>query len=139
MCCVVIIEEKEAIDNLDAIAETPGIDLLFIGTSDLSFSLTGDKRNVDTPPVVAAMDRVIEVGKKHGIRVGCPAGSAAQMSKFVDRGFTFFQAAPDTVFLKQGVNAFTSSLEDAGLRKQAGHATKRRKVNGAAAAPAQVC
>ena len=36
---ITIIEEARAIDRIDEIAATPGIDVLFIGTSDLSFSL----------------------------------------------------------------------------------------------------
>src|SRR5690242_21857228 len=36
---IAIIEEARAVDNIDEIAATPGIDVLFIGTSDLSFSL----------------------------------------------------------------------------------------------------
>merc|ERR1712060_1014221 len=79
ICCVVIIEESSAIDCLDDIAKTPGIDLLFIGTSDLSFSITGDKRNVDTEPVRSAMEKVVAAGRKYGIPCGCPAGGAEQM------------------------------------------------------------
>ena len=36
---IVIIEEASALDEIDAIAATPGLDGLFIGTSDLSFSM----------------------------------------------------------------------------------------------------
>ena len=46
MLCTVIIEEAAAADLVDEIAAVGGIDLLFIGTSDLSFSITGDKKNV---------------------------------------------------------------------------------------------
>merc|ERR1711908_127409 len=72
MCCI-IIEEKHAAENVDEIAQTPGIDLLFIGTSDLSFSITGDKTKVMTPPVKSAMEKVLAAGRKYGIPVGCPA------------------------------------------------------------------
>src|SRR5262245_12177103 len=34
-----IIEQKQAVDNIEAIASVPGIDVLFIGASDLSYSL----------------------------------------------------------------------------------------------------
>jgi 2-keto-3-deoxy-L-rhamnonate aldolase RhmA len=42
MCCV-IIEEGGAADDVDELAQVPGIDLLFIGTADLTFSIMGDK------------------------------------------------------------------------------------------------
>src|SRR5262245_4705146 len=43
---VVIIEQKQAIDNIEQIASVPGVDVLFIGVNDLSFSLgVGGKTN----------------------------------------------------------------------------------------------
>ena len=39
MLTVCVIEEQRALAHVDAIAATPGVDVLFIGTSDLSFSL----------------------------------------------------------------------------------------------------
>ena len=39
MMTIVVIEEAAAVENIDEIAATPGVDVLFIGTSDLSFSL----------------------------------------------------------------------------------------------------
>jgi 2-keto-3-deoxy-L-rhamnonate aldolase RhmA len=36
---IVIIEEARAVERIDEIAATPGVDVMFIGTSDLSFSL----------------------------------------------------------------------------------------------------
>jgi hypothetical protein len=36
-----VIEEASAVEQIDAIAARPGVGMLFIGTSDLSFSLAG--------------------------------------------------------------------------------------------------
>ena len=49
------IEEAAAVENIDAIADTPGIDVLFIGTSDLSFSL--GLRGRQDEPAFTASDR----------------------------------------------------------------------------------
>jgi 2-keto-3-deoxy-L-rhamnonate aldolase RhmA len=134
ICCVVMIEEKEAIDCLDDIAKTPGIDCLFIGTSDLALSFTGDKRKTLEEPVYSACDKVVAAGKKYGLPVGCPAGSPEQMKALISRGFTFFQCPPDIGFLQKGINAFTSSLTEAGI-------FKRQKSGGVATNPSggQVC
>ena len=35
---IVNIEEREAVENIEEIAATPGVDVLFVGASDLSFS-----------------------------------------------------------------------------------------------------
>ena len=39
-------------------SQVPNIDLIFIGTSDLSYSITGIKTASETPPVQAAIAKV---------------------------------------------------------------------------------
>ena len=66
-----IIEQKQAVDNIDAIASVPGIDVLFIGASDLSYSLgVGGQR--DHPLVQEALAKVLAAGKKYNVPVGYP-------------------------------------------------------------------
>ena len=48
-------EEASALDQIDAIAATPGVDALFIGTSDLSFSL--GLRGRQNEPALDSRDR----------------------------------------------------------------------------------
>ena len=52
MLIVAIIEEARALDEIEAIAATPRLDALFIGTSDLSFSL-GFRGRQDEPRLQA--------------------------------------------------------------------------------------
>jgi len=54
MCCV-IIEEGRAADDVEELAKIPGIDLLFIGTSDLTLSIMGDKSKLSDPKVQTAI------------------------------------------------------------------------------------
>ena len=66
-----IIEQKQAVDNIDAIASVPGIDVLFIGASDLSYSLgVGGQR--EHPLVQEALAKVLAAGKKYNVPVGYP-------------------------------------------------------------------
>ena len=45
-----MIETQGALDNVDAIAATPGLDGLFVGPNDLSITLrTGTRRRQDGP------------------------------------------------------------------------------------------
>jgi len=111
MLCTIIIEEGKAADIVDEIAALGGIDLIFIGTSDLSFSITGAKTNVQSEPVQEAINKVLAAGKKHGIPVGCPAGSAQAMQELIPRGFQFFQAPPEIGFLQKAVGAFAESIQ----------------------------
>ena len=82
-----------ALAHIDEIAATPGIDVLFIGTSDLSFSL-GLRGEQDHPKLDAAIAKIVAAGKKHGKILGRPGLTAAHIKKFQKQGFQFFQAPP---------------------------------------------
>ena len=63
MLIVAIIEEARALDEIEAIAATPRLDALFIGTSDLSFSL-GFRGRQDEPRLQQAIDRVKDAARR---------------------------------------------------------------------------
>src|SRR5260370_7858453 len=77
---IVIIEEARAVENVEAIAATPGIDVLFIGTSDLSYSL-GLRGNQDDPRLPEAIAKVVAAAKKHATVVRRPAATPQQAPK----------------------------------------------------------
>lgn len=107
---VTIIEQKQAIDNLDAIASVPGIDVLFIGANDLSFSLgVGGKLN--DPLVEDAVAKVLAAGKKYGIPVGYPAGAPTEINKRIAQGFRFFQASSDLGLMMSGARDLLSKIQ----------------------------
>ena len=68
---VAIIEEARALDEIEAIAATPRLDALFIGTSDLSFSL-GFRGRQDEPRLRQAIDRIKDAARRHGKALGRP-------------------------------------------------------------------
>jgi 2-keto-3-deoxy-L-rhamnonate aldolase RhmA len=98
---VAIVEEVAALDELDAIAATEGIDVVFLGTGDLSFSL-GLRGRQDDERIEAAASAVVAATKRHGKAAGRPAANATQLQRFMDQGFRFFQAATDLGLLEAG-------------------------------------
>ncbi|WP_239683994.1 aldolase/citrate lyase family protein, partial [Leucobacter musarum] len=54
---IVQIETRGAVDDLEAIAATPGADVLFVGPQDLSYAL-GVPRQFDDPGFQEVLDRV---------------------------------------------------------------------------------
>ena len=62
-------ESPEAIENLEKIAATPGIDANFVGPSDLSVSL-GIPGQITHPKEVEAIEKVVQVCQKHKIVPG---------------------------------------------------------------------
>src|SRR5215475_13058582 len=91
---IVIIEQKQAIENIEEIASVPGVDVLFIGANDLSFSL-GVGGKLTDPIVEEAVAKVLAAGKKYNIPVGYPAGTPSEINKRAAQGFRFFQASSD--------------------------------------------
>ncbi len=106
---VVQIEEASAIENIDAIAATPGIDVLFVGVSDLSFSY-GLRGKQDDPQMQRALEAVVRAAKREGKAVGRPLVSSGQYQQFVDQGFTFFQAQTELNLLAAGAEAYLKPL-----------------------------
>src|SRR5262245_45423160 len=107
---VVIIEQKLAVDNIEQIASVPGVDVLFIGVNDLSFSLgVGGKTN--DPMVEEAVSKVLAAGKKHNIPVGYPAGNPDEINKRIAQGFRFFQASSDLGMMAAGARDVLSKIQ----------------------------
>lgn len=103
------IEEAGAIDRIDEIAATPGIDVLFVGVSDLSFSY-GLRGYQDHPHMQKALQAVVRAAHREGKAAGRPLVKAAQYQQFVDEGFTFFQAQTELNLLAAGAEAYLKPL-----------------------------
>jgi len=106
---VVIIEEREAVENLEQIAATPGVDVLFVGTSDLAFSL-GLRGRHDDPEVARVLDKVVEAARRHGKFAGAPVSSANQARQFIDKGLLFLQTLTELRFMAAGARQFLEPL-----------------------------
>ena len=66
---ILMIESKTALDNIEAIAAVPGVDIIHIGTNDLSTDL-GHPGELAHPDVLAAIERVVKACKAHGKYAG---------------------------------------------------------------------
>lgn len=106
---IIIIEEARAVDRIDEIAATPGIDVLFIGTSDLSQSL-GVGGEMNHPKMIEATKKVLAAGKKYGVPVGRPVRSPADIKTALDEGYLFLQGPADIVMMQAGAKAYTDGL-----------------------------
>jgi 2-keto-3-deoxy-L-rhamnonate aldolase RhmA len=80
------IESTTGIDNADAIASVPGIDVVWLGQFDLSLSL-GVPGRFDDPTYVAAVDRLIEACRGHQKPLGQMIATPAEGAALRERGF----------------------------------------------------
>jgi 4-hydroxy-2-oxoheptanedioate aldolase len=101
-----MIETRTALDNVEAIAKTPGIDALFLGPSDLSIALSNGG-NVD--PMAADVDREIDrisaAASKAGKIMGAYCHSAERAAALAKRGVRFLAVGSDMGFLRAGAAA----------------------------------
>ena len=101
---VAVIEEVSALERADDIAATPGIDVVFVGTGDLSFSM-GLRGQQQHPRVEEAAAAVLAAARRHGKIAGRPAGPAAATQRYIDEGFLFFQGPSDLALFETGAEA----------------------------------
>jgi len=106
---VVIVEEEQAVENVEAIAETPGVDVIFVGTSDLSFSM-GYRGQSGHPRVQEALKRVAAAGKANDKFVGLPVKDSEQIKKYVDWGFQWFQTTTELGLMARGAQQLLEPL-----------------------------
>lgn len=102
---VAVIEEASAVECVDEIAATPGIDVLFVGTGDLSFSM-GLRGQQQHPRVEAAAATVLAAARRHGKIAGRPAGTHDDTARYLEQGFLFFQGPSDLALFESGAHAF---------------------------------
>jgi len=84
-----MIESVAAVDNIEAIARIDGLDVLNIGTSDLSQSM-GRPGQKDDPELIAMVERVIEVGRAAGKAVSVGGGPSSDWGRWREAGATWF-------------------------------------------------
>lgn len=113
---VAVIEEASALAHVDAIAATPGVDVVFIGTGDLSFSM-GLRGQQDHPRIDEAAANLLLAARRHGKAAGRPAGSPELAERYIDQGFLFFQAPSELALFEAGARQFLAPRGiDAGKR-----------------------
>ena len=95
--CIPMIETREAVANLDAILDVPGIAGVYIGPSDLGFSHgLVPKLDREEPEMLAIFDRVIAGCERRGLRAGIHTGGAAYAARAIGMGFRLVTIANDS-------------------------------------------
>jgi len=106
-----ILETREAIENLAEIAAVPGVDVLLFGLFDLCISMGLNPMHMPFPEIDAAIEKGLAVGREQpDVAIGIGAGTPEDLCHRLDQGFTFatygtdYQLLGDTV--RAGLEAF---------------------------------
>jgi 4-hydroxy-2-oxoheptanedioate aldolase len=106
---VIQIETVEALECLEAIAERPGVDVLFVGPSDLSYAL-GVPGQLDATVFVSALERVTALAGAAGLTAGILAADASSAERFRAMGFSFIGVSSDSTLMLRAATATVERL-----------------------------
>jgi 4-hydroxy-2-oxoheptanedioate aldolase len=100
---VIQVETQDAVDAIDDYLKIDGVDVLFLGPTDLSQSL-GHPGDLEHPDVLATLDRVADAVIGSGVTLGIYAGSVDMTKAWLDRGARYFTTSLEP-FLRDGMRA----------------------------------
>ena len=111
------IETAEAVENVEAILATPGVDGCWVGPSDLSLSLGVHPSKMDSSEAHAnALQKVLKACENTGKIPGIAARSIEDGVQRAGLGFQFITAGSDVGFIIAGANAALSTLRAANFK-----------------------
>ena len=117
---IAMIETEEAVNNLDDILSTPGLDGLYIGPADLALSYGREPRLDPTDQFV--YDKMMEIlagAKKHNIPAGLHCGTAEFALEMIEKGFLLTTIANDARMMAIGCQQELGKMKGA-VKKETG-------------------
>jgi len=111
-----MIETADAMENLEAIAATPGLDGLYVGPADLTLSLSQGRLapgfDREEPEMIAALQRIVAACRANNIRAALHCGTPDYAARAIGWGFQMVTIGGDSRFLASAAGAAV-----AGFRK----------------------
>jgi 2-keto-3-deoxy-L-rhamnonate aldolase RhmA len=113
------IESIRAVENLESILSTPGVDGIFIGRADLAGSM-GMKGKSNHPDVKRVISDIGRIARDKGMPFGLPVWSPEEFLKYAEDGATLMTLGGDINFLVERARAELKKsqelLQNHGLR-----------------------
>lgn len=110
---ICMVETRKGIEHADEIAAVPGVDVVHVGCSDLLSDL-GKPGQYGDPEVIAALEHVIAVCRRHGKFAGLGGDrDPARQARFIREGVRFVTTNTDVAFLSAEASRRTESLRQA--------------------------
>ena len=129
LLAIAMIETQEAVDNLEDIVKTPGLDGIYIGPSDLTLGVTQGRLRVgldrEEEEMIDLIKSVKDTAQAAGLRVGIHTASPAYAARAAAWGMNFVTVSNDTGLLAGAARGAVQHVRDA--LGQAGKATEQAK------------
>ena len=109
ICVMTQIESQKGIDHVEQIAAIEGVDLLFVGPSDLSAGL-GHFGNPGHPEVQKAIQHIFDVAKANNIGAGILAPVEADARRYLEMGATFVGVGSDLGVFRSATQALADKF-----------------------------
>ena len=109
-----MIETAEAMENLDAIVGTPGLDGVYIGPSDLTMSLSNGAMPVgmdrEEPEIVEAIERILKAAHGAGIRACLHTAKPEYARRGLEWGFDLITMSSDIIHMQTSASEAVAKL-----------------------------
>jgi 2-keto-3-deoxy-L-rhamnonate aldolase RhmA len=106
---VIQVESQAAIDAAADIAAIDGVDVLFVGPTDLSHAL-GVRGQIDHPIFQDAIERVAQAARSAGKAAGVLVWRPEDAHTYAKRGYTFFALSGDAQLLDRAIRSGLADL-----------------------------
>jgi 4-hydroxy-2-oxoheptanedioate aldolase len=115
--CLVMVETREALENVEEIAATPRVDGIYIGPADLAISLgLPPAVDITEDAHIEAVCWIKDACQEHGIAAGIHAASGESAKKLAEAGFDMVTVATDAALLSAAAHQEVSAARG-GLAK----------------------
>jgi 2-dehydro-3-deoxyglucarate aldolase/4-hydroxy-2-oxoheptanedioate aldolase len=109
--CIALIETRAGVENVEAIAAVPGVDVLWIGHFDLSCSL-GHPGEFTHPSFIASVERVRRAALSQGRGLGRLVGSVEEGLKLQNEGVDWICLQTDIDLLRGALTTGIAQLKE---------------------------
>jgi len=116
--CLPMIETAEALDNLDAILDVPGVDGIYVGPTDLAISLNMLPPAMDRqePEILRIYERLVRACADRGLAAGIHCTTGAYVRQMHEMGFAYATMGTDVTSLVLGVRGQMAAARGSAAR-----------------------
>jgi 4-hydroxy-2-oxoheptanedioate aldolase len=114
-----MIETRQAVEQIDEIVSTPGLDAIYIGPSDLGQSLGfGPTVDPTEPAMLAAIEQVLAAAQARGVVAGMHTASVAYARGLAAKGVQFVTVGSDARLMAAGAATVVSTFRESDAGRQ---------------------